>query len=77
MHIANVLWVLGQRRMLAAILFVSGAAGVVAGLVRFQFVPFAQRVAKRQPSVVSVLVAEFRNVVGKILGQILRLFGLD
>jgi len=76
LHQASILWALRSRRVRAAGLFVLGWAGIFMNLVRYQFIPFRQRVIDRQPSMASVLVAECRTIAGRMLSAVLRPFGL-
>lgn len=77
MHVAKIFWVLGQRRLRAVVMFLQGLSGIALSLLRYEFVPFAQRVVEKQPSVGSLLVADFRTVAGKAAGRILRMAGLS
>ena len=75
-HIGKLLMALRQRRLKATILLLLGYAGVAYNLVVFQFSPFARRVAMRQPSLASLLVADVRTWAGRALGKVLRLVGI-
>lgn len=75
-NLARVLLLLRQRRAYAAMLFMIGWSGIVCGLVRCQFTPFAKRVLDRQPSLGSVLVSDFRTIAGKALRAVLRPLGI-
>ena len=76
-HVARILTTLKQRPWYALMLLLQGWTGVLQGLLRWQFAPYAERVFNRQPSLASLLVAEVRTVTGMILGRLLRLVGLD
>lgn len=76
-HIGKLLLVLRQRRLQATMLLLLGYAGVAINLVRFQFSPFARRIALRQPSLASLLVADVRTVAGRVLARVLRLAGIE
>jgi SAM-dependent methyltransferase len=75
-HFAHALWLLKERRAYAALQFVLGWAGIVAGLISYQFTPFARRVTDRQPSLSSLIVCDFRTFAGKTLRAVLRPIGI-
>ena len=76
LHYARILWALQVRRTTAALLFARGWLGLVRNLLRYQFVPFKQRVVERQPSLASVLVSDLRTIAGRAAAAMLRPFGL-
>ncbi|MBT8099148.1 MAG: hypothetical protein KJO82_05330, partial [Gammaproteobacteria bacterium] len=77
MHLGAMLNSLRCNRLAASGYFLLGAATGMQHLLAAQFLSFANRVRKRQPSFASLVVAEFRTVSGRISGKILSLFGLD
>lgn len=76
-HIARILWSLGQRRGRAMLEFMLGLAGVIRNLLRFQFRSFRARIIARQPSLVSLAVSDCRTFLGRVFAAILRKFGLQ
>jgi hypothetical protein len=58
-------------------LFAGGWIGVGANLFRYQFRPFADRVVAKQPSLLSLLVSDFRTAAGRVLALVLKPFGLS
>lgn len=76
MHLAQILWRLRQHRILAVTSYISGFAVAVWLLLRSQSRSFSDRVRARQPSLVSLVVADMRSLGGRLLGAVLRLIGL-
>ena len=74
-HLARLLFLLRRRRAYAAQQFVIGWAGIFIKLVCYEVVPFAQRVIDRQPSLSSLIISDFRTVIGKVLRVLFRSFG--
>ncbi len=75
-HLAGILWTLKQHRITAVSSYLTGLAVGVWWLIRYQTVPFADRVSARQPNLTSVLVAEVRSKAGRVLGILLGAIGL-
>lgn len=76
MHLAGMLNTLGCNRLVATGHWLLGAAAGMLWLLRAQFLSFVTRVRMRQPSLLSVAVAEVRTITGGLTGRVLSLFGL-
>jgi SAM-dependent methyltransferase len=72
---ANLLRLLGQNRLRATINWLLGATGVFLWLLRYQLKPVNVRIKDRQPSLISLFVAEVRSRTGALFGIILRRLG--
>ncbi len=76
LHLARTLRTLDQYPGLAARLTMGGWIGIVLQLLRNQFRPLKERIANRQPSAMSLLVADLRSAAGRVLGKLLGVIGL-
>jgi predicted phage tail protein len=57
--------------------FILGVLGGVAQLLAYQAKPIETRVRDKQPSLMSVLVAEVRSKTGKVARVVLNAIGLE
>ena len=76
MHLSQMLLGLGCYRVTALLSYISGLLLGVGWLLRYQIEPMAVRIRNRQPSLASVVVADFRSVAGRVAGTLLTLVGL-
>ena len=63
--------------MMAASNYIRGLASAIWLSIAYQFKPFAQRVAARQPGLISVVVADVRSLTGRLLGRLLAIAGVE
>jgi hypothetical protein len=77
MHLARMLFQLGQHRFRASFEFALGASRLLLLLIQYQFLPIKARIRDRQPALLSLLVTEFRSKTGAIMGRVLRLVGYE
>lgn len=71
MHLAKILWRLRQHRIKSISNYLVGLIIGFGWLLRYQAVPLADRIRARQPSLMSVLIAEVRSKAGRMLGEFL------
>lgn len=77
MHLASMLNTLRCNRLAALGHWLCGMTGGIAWLMRAQLLPIEARIKLRQPSLASVVVAEFRSRSGRLVSAILSVIGLD
>lgn len=75
MHLARILWRLKQHRIKSISNYLVGLIIGFGWLLRYQAVPLADRIRARQPSLISVFVAEVRSKAGRMLGVFLEMIG--
>jgi SAM-dependent methyltransferase len=75
LHLASMLSALGQFRMRALREYALGLVGGLCRLIEFQAKPIETRIRFRQPSALSVLVAEVRSPMGAVTRFILDAIG--
>lgn len=76
-HLAHILWALRQYRITAVMSYVVGLATGIWLLMLYQMKSFPVRIAAKQPSVISLLVADIRSASGRLLGLVLQAVSLS
>ncbi len=76
MHFARTLWLLRESRFKAMTEYFFGVVSGVVRMLAAQTLPFEERIRRRQPSLVSLLVADVRTLSGRVLGRILAAAGI-
>lgn len=75
-HLARILMTLRQHRTKAIANWFIGSLTGVYWLFRFQTLALDERIRRKQPSLLSVIIAEVRSVAGRLLGKVLEVFGI-
>jgi hypothetical protein len=77
LHLARLLLILRQNRLRAMTEFLLGLVGGLLNLIRYQMKSPATRIRDRQPSLMSLIVADVRTTSGGLLRFMLRAIGLS
>ena len=77
LHLARILWSLGQYRLRATLEFVLGWCALLGLLLRSQALPIDSRIRMRQPSILSIVTVGIRTRVGAAAKSVLRIFVSD
>jgi len=77
LHLARMLLILRQNRLRAMTEFLLGLVGGLLNLIRYQMKSPATRIRDRQPSLMSLIVADVRTTSGGVLRVMLKAIGLS